>query len=342
MKGLPSSVWISGLSRTDTLSQIRGVGRYTKGLLAAFSDITPTDVATNRLIAIEPFFNVLTPPSFSIFSQRDRKRVAVVHDVIPLEFRTQYPLGLRGNINLTLNRLLLNAYHHVVTDSETSRGAISKYLSIPIEKITVIFPYSTLQDPLIQSETTLLPSNIKPYEYMLYVGDVNWHKNIVRLAQIVIAQGKTLVCVGGAFTQFTTSHPWQEHHREFQKLAQENPQRIVCVGYVNDQVLASLYRFASANVLISHNEGFGYSYIEAGFFGTPSILSDKPIFREISNGFGAIFVDPENMAQIGNAMGHIYSNRAQRDLLGGQAKERSGMFSRAKFREDWLHLINHI
>ena len=57
--------------------------------------------------------------------------------------------------------------------------------------------------------------------------------------------------------------------------------------------LFNLYKQSSVNLLISSDEGFGFSWLEAANFTRPSILSDLPVLKEISDG-NALFVDPKN------------------------------------------------
>ena len=46
----------------------------------------------------------------------------------------------------------------------------------------------------------------------------------------------------------------------------------IFLGFIEDYELVKLYQQAKLNVLLSRDEGFGFSYIEAANFGCPSVL----------------------------------------------------------------------
>ena len=82
---------------------------------------------------------------------------------------------------------------------------------------------------------------------------------------------------------------------------QKGDKRFIFPFFISDGELITLYEQASLNILLSHDEGFGFSYAEAATLGCPSLLSDRPIFHEIA-GTAAEFVDPENVNIIAQAI----------------------------------------
>ena len=60
--------------------------------------------------------------------------------------------------------------------------------------------------------------------------------------------------------------------------------RLFWLGHISDELLARLYRRATAVILPSEAEGFGLPLIEAARHGTPIIARDIPIFREVGGG----------------------------------------------------------
>src|SRR5258708_3331441 len=64
-------------------------------------------------------------------------------------------------------------------------------------------------------------------------------------------------------------------------------------GGVSDAEYARILSSATALVSASLNEGFGLPLIEAMAGGTPIVVSDIPIFREIG-GEAAVFFDPQS------------------------------------------------
>jgi glycosyltransferase involved in cell wall biosynthesis len=327
---------IADSTSNDSQSQIRGLGRYVQALHVALANLE------TKSAFINPFFNLVAKPVFGkkLLGKMDQK-VAVIHDVIPLK-HPQFPwMGLKGRVWVILNRILLGIFDKIVTDSESGKRDIAHFLHIPLQKIHVAYPYSTLQEIAPDDIPSILPHGLTPNTYLVYVGDVNWHKNIVTTAKVAIEANIKLVCVGGAFVKQMQNHPWLEDLQEFLRLAVKYPELIIRTGFVDDLILGSLYKNALANILISLDEGFGYSYIEAGHFQTPSILTDAPIFHEISCEKGAVFVDPRNITNIKNQILSLREDQDRRRSLGIEAQMQSRKYSREAFRKQWEEILNY-
>ena len=334
------NITIADSTSNDSQSQIRGLGRYVQALNVIFEEENVGNDFKKKTF-INPFFNLIGNPLVHTRLFDRGKKIAVIHDVIPLKHPQFRWIGVKGAIWRIMNVLLLRLYNAIVTDSESSKSDIVQLLHVPSNIISVIYPYSSLQETLAPNPPLMLPYDLKPFEYLIYVGDVNWHKNIVAVAQAAIKAKIRLVCVGGAFVRDTQHHPWLEELRAFMKLANEHPELIMLTGYVDDAILATLFQNALANMLISYDEGFGYSYIEAGHFSTPSILADVAIFHEISEGKGAIFVDPQNVTEVKNKILNLQEDQDWRQVLGIEAKEQSKKYSKDKFRKQWEELLRH-
>jgi glycosyltransferase involved in cell wall biosynthesis len=199
--------------------------------------------------------------------------------------------------------------------------------------------------------------------YCLYVGDATWNKNLVNLAKAIKIINVTCVFVGKVFeisrlrdvkhhfarndkienkdTKFfgiNFSHPWQKELKEFLTLTKDD-KRFVFAGYVADDQLRELYQTARVNLLLSRDEGFGFSYLEAAQFQCPSVLADIPVLREISGSRGALFANPNNPNEIANQIGEIYFNLDKRKELGEMAYQRSKDFIPEKFKQEFLKVI---
>ncbi|HDS4950394.1 TPA: glycosyltransferase family 4 protein, partial [Klebsiella aerogenes] len=97
-------------------------------------------------------------------------------------------------------------------------------------------------------------------------------------------------------------------------LTKEN-QRIEYLGRVSDEELIDLYRNASAFIFPSLYEGFGIPPLEAQACGCPVISSKSASMKEVLRD-SAIFFDPENCADICNAMTTVLNDTdLQKDLI---------------------------
>lgn len=85
-------------------------------------------------------------------------------------------------------------------------------------------------------------------------------------------------------------------------------------GWIDDKWLAPLYRSAAAHCFASREETFGRSVSEALACGTPCVLNDIPIMREISGG-QALLVDFDDLDSVVDALQIIVSDQGLRDRL---------------------------
>jgi glycosyltransferase involved in cell wall biosynthesis len=95
----------------------------------------------------------------------------------------------------------------------------------------------------------------------------------------------------------------------------------------DDRELAALYAGALAVVAPSWLEGFGLPPVEAAALGTPSVVSDLPVFAE-TLGDGALRVAPGDAAGLADALVRIAGDAALRSELGVAARQ-------AAVRYDW-------
>lgn len=338
----------------DPQSKVRGVGRYLQILRENFpewnyindlSTIKPRQTWLtqwdNETIFVNPFFNFLQKPLTLL--RTAKKQIAVIHDLIPLKYPDHFPVGIKGKLNIFLNKLALRNYDLVVTDSEASKRDIIEILGFSKNKIRVIYPCL----PKIFNQVAKNPiSPLLTANYCLYVGDATWNKNLVNLAKAIKIINVTCIFIGNVFNpltrkrvnELTSYNKWQEEFRLFLKESNKD-KRFLLLGYVSDEDLIQLYKNARCNILVSRDEGFGFSYLEASSQACPSILSDIPIFHEISDNKGTVFVDFNNQNDIANSIGEIYFNKEVRNCKGVEAKNRSIYFNQNKFKKDFLEIV---
>jgi len=347
----------------DDKSKVRGIGRYLQILRENFKDeftfISNFKFQISNSAFMNPFFNLLQPPLTML--RMAKKQVAVIHDLIPLKYPNHFPVGLKGKLNIFLNKLALRNYDVIITDSEVSKKDIIDILGIPEGKIKVVFPCLTNSFTNLKLEIRNLKSNsndkmfknlnignlglnknskFQISNYCIYVGDATWNKNLVNIARAIKLADVPCVFVGKVFNQAVgvVSHPWQKELTEFMALAKDD-KCFIFPGFISDDQLIQLYEQASLNILLSRDEGFGFSYVEAGSLGCPSLLSDRPIFHEIA-GSAAEFVDPENVVKIAEVIKQFINNSEKRKELGSKAQEQSKLYSQIQFKEAFMRAIS--
>lgn len=208
--------------------------------------------------------------------------IVTIHDCIPLRFPSHFPVGLRGKINFAMQKWALRSARGVITDSVASARDITKYFGISPSLIHVV----PLAPGHKQATAKLLQTVKKEYalpdKFILYVGDINWNKNVPGL---IYAFGQIrdkdihLVLVGKAFA---TNSDIPEYRAISSALAKINqPERVHILGFVPGHHLGSLYRLATLYVQPSWYEGFGLPILESLIQGTPVLSSNQGSLPEV-------------------------------------------------------------
>ncbi len=272
-------------------NEIRGVGTYTKflaqnlrknkGLQLVFAK--DKDLSFRPEIVHYPFFDLFLPTLPLI---KRGKTIVTIHDVIPLLYKKYYPVGKKGQLALVKQKLALRGVDAVITDSNNSKTDIAKYLNFPLEKIYVIFLAANpgLKKASAEEIARVSKKYKLPKKYLLYVGDINYNKNIPQLIKTLkfLPKDIKLVCVGKNFYPHNIPE-WQ--WIEIQIALSDVAKRIKFITdleseKVND--LAAIYSGAVAYIQASLYEGFGLPILEAMACHTPVICANNSSFPEVA------------------------------------------------------------
>lgn len=301
----------------------RGVGVYTnhlysalkhqKGMLVVLVDYG-TPLNTYDIVHypyFDPYFRTLP-------FMKKKKTVVTVHDLIPFRFPKYFNPGIRGKIKWEIQKMSLKTSRMILTDSESSKKDIIKYAGVREDRIKVIYlGVSTsfrVERTIEYLEKTQKKFNL-PREYMLFVGDVNYNKNVPSLltALYVLKNNKSemkLVLVGQGFT--TESVPLTHMLAFIKKLGLED--RVIRLGYVDSFDLICLYNLASVYVQPSFAEGFGLPVLEAMACGCPVVASNTTSLPEVVGDAG-VLVDTSNPKNIVEAVTNVTTNVNLRSQL---------------------------
>ena len=312
----------------DQIAQFRGGGRYIQTLKENldkdFAFITKLSEVNEEDVLIVADFNPFAPPT--ITKRYCKRQLLIIFDVIPLKYPLHFPVGLKGNIDMWRNKLSLKHFDKIITISQHAKEDISEFLNYPLDKISVIYPKLAK----IFYAANVTSAQLDNGKYCIYVGDVNWNKNLVGLIHAIKLADVKLLLVGKPFSNDrdikSLNHPWQKEYQEVLRLT-KGDKHFQLLGFQTDEALVNLYKNAYLNILISRDEGFGYSYMEAASQGCPSLLADIDIFHETSKGsaFFTLAYSPEDIAVTINK---IYSDQIQRDNIGKEAKKQFDSFSK--------------
>ncbi len=280
---------------------VRGIGSYTQELTKNLKTIPQVELIPFDNGDI-PSADITHYPYFDLFFHtlpiiKKQKRIVTIHDVIPLIFPDRFPSGIKGYINLFFQKKALKNTDFIICDSRTSKNDIADKLLVPKEKIEVIYLAASSSFKKIDDVKRFNSVKHKfklPQNFALYVGDVNWNKNLRNLISSLKVSKIPLVMVGAAIVDNKVPQT-QALIRLIKRLNLED--KIIRTGFVDEDDLVSIYNLARATILPSFYEGFGLPVLESMACGTPVICSDNSSISEIA-GSHAIFCEPQDPQDI--------------------------------------------
>lgn len=167
--------------------------------------------------------------------------------------------------------------------------------------------------------------------YILFVGQIQPRKNLVRLVEAFERLAPTQLVIAG-------SHGWLNKpiYERIKKSVRLDD--TVLTGRVPDDLLPALYWHAEVFVLPSLYEGFGMPILEAMAAGTPVVTSDVSSMPEIV-GDAAILVDPHSVDSITQG---IEQARGRREELGRKGIEQAKKFDWDQCTKQTLDIISQV
>jgi len=342
-----------------------GIGTYIRNLLRQLARIDHDTEYV--LLCREPdldvaaqlgpnFRSVLEPsPNYSLREQlhvpwvlrRERPDVYhAPHYVLPAGVRCRSVVTIHDCIHLMFPQYLPNkaAYAYarasmwaaarrsdcILTVSEASKRDILHFFDVPPEKIVVV--YNAIDDhfwiaPPDEDVARVRERYQLDHDFVLYVGNIKPHKNLVRLIEAFAEfrkagfDGVKLLIIGDEISKLPALRRAVHRHKLHK--------HVRFLGYLPDQTLAILYRLATVFVFPSLYEGFGLPPLEAMASGTPVVTSNVSSLPEVA-GDAAVLVDPYDVDSIVDGLRRVVGDREMAATLRRRGLERAREFSWAR------------
>lgn len=113
------------------------------------------------------------------------------------------------------------------------------------------------------------------------------------------------------------------------------------LGWVHDDWLAPLYRQALAFCLASREETFGRCVLEAMACGTPCVVNDIPVMREVTGGH-AVLIDYHDTAAVANVLEELVRDTPRRRALGARGVAWAANFSFERLATERVEAIRRL
>ncbi len=334
-------------SALSTSSKTRGVGAYTRELVAGLRRVFPQDVyietngnpyAVAAKIVHYPFFD---PYFLTLPWHYPKKTIITIHDLIPLKYRAHFPVGLRGKIIWLLQKMRAQAAAAIITDSHSSAEDIHQIMGIAKERLHVVPLASATARTSYAMSDKLKKLYHLPEKYILYVGDINWNKNVPGL---ITAFGKThdkgihLLLVGKVFSDKPAIPEFQAVMEAIENSTKKD--KIHLLGYIPSHHLGGVYHHATLYCQPSWDEGFGLPILEAMKAGCPVVSSNRGSLREVG-GEAASYFDPakDNLAE---AIDALLASSKKRTALSEAGLEKVKEFTWEKTAKLTHHVYTHV
>lgn len=220
-----------------------------------------------------------------------------IHELFP-EYYVNHPEIVKAKQNA-----LSKADRIIAISNSTKNDLLSLYPSIREDKIDVIHHAVEWN---LRDKHPLSVNIDRPY--ILFTGQRNGYKNfdmfIHAIAPLLLKFDLNLFCTGVPFNK-----------QELNLLYNEKIDNHVCVSFVEERELQSIYENALCFVFPSKYEGFGFPILEAFASRCPVALSNASCFPEIAQD-AALYFNPDDIFDIRETVEKmIISDSLRREMI---------------------------
>jgi len=316
----------------------RGVGYYTQNLVNALQKEIKynPDYQHYQISLIEDCrsmiddYDLIHYPYFDPFKltlpSQKKPYIVTCHDLIPRAFKKNFPVGLKGEIKWLIQKHRLQKAKYIISPSHSAKYQILDLIHYPSDQIYTTYEAASANFEKISNKIFL--SKIKekyklPSKFILYVGDINWNKNIPSLVKVCLKLKYPLIVAGSAAVKQVPNHPWTQ---DILWLQSQKSNLIHLLGFVPDEELPALYNLATLYCQPSYSEGFGLPLIEAMQCGTPVCYSQDSCLPEIMD-FNGLYFDPYSLESIETALKKMWTSKKLRQKYSKLGLIRAQFFS---------------
>lgn len=223
--------------------------------------------------------------------------ILVIHDLL-FKRKKLFPYTLMRWQRQFYLPISINKADKIIAISKFTANDINEYYKGNSNKVEVIYNYFNFK-----KYPTL--DKISKENYFISVCSSAYHKNTITILKAFdkycLNGGSYNLILVGALKKGTDSYLYYEQMSEAVK------SRLMIYDKIDNHLLAELYEKSKAYISASLFEGLGMPIIEAMYFNLPVILSDYPVFHEVSMEKGFYF-NPLSEKELVKRMLYIQNN----------------------------------
>jgi glycosyltransferase involved in cell wall biosynthesis len=269
------------------------------------------------------------------------RKVCTFYDLIPLQmtetYRDTWPPVLREDYDQRVEQIPGWA-DHIAFISQASRddyALIDPRVSERSSVKSLGVDHATFWASIVPVRSTSSP-------YVLLVGGGDPRKN---MDQAIVAFASTTndhVALSKLRLQVVGTGD-DQNRRRLMDVAKSHgvSDRVVLHKWVDDRHLAQLYRQSSCLFFPSLYEGFGLPIIEAMACGVPTVVSDRPEFRECAGSL-AYFCDPKDIESMARALQDALTNETRNNADRASIVSHARQFDWAKSAAEYCDLFDEL
>ena len=232
---------------------------------------------------------------------------------------------------------------HIISISEATKADLINYFGIKEDKISVIYPgFDAVFSMLQQQKLDEIKIKFKlPGDYILYVGNIEPRKNILKLAQAFNSLQESSYIDKDVHLLIVGQMGW--YYKEIidgiDSLSSRD--KIKLVGPIYGEDLAGFYHLASVMAYPSMFEGFGYPVLEAMRLGTPVLTSNISSMPE-AGGNAAHYVNPESLDEIKDGLCKLLNDKTYREKLAVKGTRHAAGFNTMRMTQETLEVYRKL
>jgi len=272
--------------------------------------------------------DVLHAPAYTAPFWAPAPVVLTIHDISYERNPEWYPYR-RDWFRRSFYRWSAHAADHIMATSSFSASEIAEMYGLDAGRVTVV-PLGVSSDfaAVRGGLPCALPAEVTT-PFLLHVGDIHERRNLsVAVTAVLEARRRFGALPALSLVLAGTDRGTGD---ALCALAADAgaPEAVVRLGRVEEPLLHSLYRCATAFVYPSRYEGFGFPVLEAMACGTPVIASRAASIPELT-GDAAILLDPDDDQGWTDAVIRIVTDDELRSEMATRGVARAGLFTWAR------------